>query len=292
MLEVSYHRHIVYCRRAKNRRRIRLRSCRACSAAKAKCSFQPQCLRCTNKGIDCVYDAVTTASSVSGQASVEHMAPITTPAFSSASLTGDSFTLGDLFPSRDTDGAQIDIDWGALDDVSAHTSKINLPRLNEPMPKAPSQGQISFHNSDRYSKDMPLNIDPWNPLQPPGFTSSALTVRGEDSSALSGCAQSHECSDSDFLARLPKSEPVSRFIATSVIEMIRTYPLMMLRRENLPPFIHGHWYRPSGNAQSSLPEPLVNCMGIAQIFASHNVESKRYLWHLVKTEQQSFIELV
>ncbi|GAM42256.1 hypothetical protein TCE0_044r16051 [Talaromyces pinophilus] len=220
------------------------------------------------------------------------MAPITTPAFSSASLAGDGFTLGDLLPSRDTDGTQIDIDWGALGDVSAHASKINLPRLNEPIPKAPSHGQISFHNSDgRHSEDIPLNIDTWNSLQPPGFTSSALTLRGEDSSALSGRAQSYECSDSDFLARLPISEPVSRFIATSVIEMIRTYPLMMLRTENLPPFIHGHWYRPSGNARSSLPEPLINCMGIAQIFASHNIESKRYLWHLVKLEQQSFIEL-
>lgn len=41
-----------------------------------------------------------------------------------------------------------------------------------------------------------------------------------------------------------------------------------------------------------MPEPLVNCMGIAQIFASHSTESKPYLWHLVKMEQRSFIEKV
>ncbi|KAE8548320.1 hypothetical protein EYB25_008698 [Talaromyces marneffei] len=290
--EVSYHRHIVYCRRAKNRRRTRLRSCRACSAAKAKCSFQPQCLRCTNKGIDCVYDTVAVASSVPDQVRVEHMAQITTPALSSASLTGDGLALGDLFTSCDTDSAQIDIDWDALGDASAHTSKINLPRLNEPIPKPTSHGRIPFHDSDgRHSEDISLNIDSWNPLQSPEFTSSALTLRGEDLSTFSGHAQSSEYSGSNFLARLPISEPVSRFIATSVIEMIRTYPLMMLRIENLPPFIHGHWYRPSVNGRSSLPEPLVNCMGIAQIFASRNIESKSYLWHLVKLEQQSFIEL-
>lgn len=280
MIETSYNRHVLYCRRAKNRRRSRVRSCRACSAAKAKCSFQPHCLRCTNKGIECVYDNLT------DRISDEHMAQVTEPAFPSTSLTGDDFTLGDLFPTTvdsGTDGTQIDIDWDALGDMTTQTTKTNLLQLNEPF--------LSSNINGRHADGIPLNIDPQNLLQPHEPPSTALTFRDESSSTLSERARTYERTDS-FLARLPISDPVSQFIATSVLEMIRTYPLMMLRTETLPSFIHGHWYRPTNATQSSLPEPLVNCMGIAQIFASHNTESKPYLWNLVKMEQRCFIEKV
>ncbi|EED19840.1 conserved hypothetical protein [Talaromyces stipitatus ATCC 10500] len=217
------------------------------------------------------------------------MAQINVPAFSSTSLTGDDFTFNDLFPSggtTDTVGAQIDIDWDALGDISTQTLKTSLPRLNDPMPKVTSSGPFLLCNPDGVSP----NLDPENLLQPQKLPSSALTIRDGYSSTLSGPAQPYERPESNFLARLPISDPVSHFIATSVIQMIRTYPLMMLRTETLPSFIHGHWYRPSGGIEPSLPEPLVNCMGIAQIFASHNTESKPFLWRIVKIEQRSFIE--
>lgn len=52
----SYNRHVLYCRRARNRPRARIRSCQACTKSKRKCSGQLQCNRCTNKGLSCVYD--------------------------------------------------------------------------------------------------------------------------------------------------------------------------------------------------------------------------------------------
>lgn len=279
MIETSYNRHVIYCRRVKNRRRSRVRSCRACSAAKAKCSFQPHCLRCTNKGIQCVYD------NPADRISDDNMAQITEPTFPSTPLTGDDFTVCDLFPPSEANSvsAQIDIDWDLLDDYTTQTTKTNLPQLSEPF--------LSSNTNGKHADGVPLNVDPQSLLQSPEPPSTALTFRDESSSALSERARTYERTDS-FLARLPISDPVSQFIATSVLEMIRTYPLMMLRTETLPSFIHGHWYRPTNATQSSLPEPLVNCMGIAQIFASHNTESKPYLWNLVKMEQRCFIEKV
>lgn len=215
------------------------------------------------------------------------MAQITELAFPSTPLTGDDFILGDLFPPSNgepnTDGPQIDIDWELLGDITTQSTKSNLPQLNEPF--------LSSNINDRHADGIQLHVDPQNLLQLPEPVSTALTFRDEGSSALSEPARTYERTDS-FLARLPISDPVSQFIATSVLEMIRTYPLMMLRTETLPSFIHGHWYHLSNTKQCSLPEPLVNCMGIAQIFASHNTESKPYLWHLIKTEQHSFIERV
>jgi hypothetical protein len=243
-----------------------------------------------------VYDKVTTTPP-SDQAGGENVAQITTPAFSSTPSIGDDFAMGNLFPlsdcDPDTDRALIDIDWDVLGDISTQTLKNDFPRLNEPAPKVTSNGPFLFNNSDdRHVDGVPVNVDPQNIFQLPELPSTALTIRNENSSALSARTQRYERRDSNFLARLPISEPVSQFIATSVIEMIRTYPLMMLRTESLPSFIHGHWYLPSNTTHSSLPEPLVNCMGIAQIFASHNTESKPYLWNLVKMEQRSFIEKV
>ncbi|GAM44009.1 hypothetical protein TCE0_060r19286 [Talaromyces pinophilus] len=208
----------------------------------------------------------------------------TEPAFPSTPMTGDDFTFADLFPTgadSGTDGTQIDIDWDALGDITTQNTKTNLLQLNEPF--------LSSNINGRHADGIPLNIDPQNLLQTPEPPSTALTFRDESSSALSERARTYERTDS-FLARLPISDPVSQFIATSVLEMIRTYPLMMLRAETLPSFIHGHWYRPTNATQSSLPEPLANCMGIAQIFASHNTESKPYLWNLVKMEQRCFIK--
>ena len=55
--EASRNRHVSYCRRSRDRPRVRHQSCQACSAAKARCSFQPQCSRCRHKGLECVYDS-------------------------------------------------------------------------------------------------------------------------------------------------------------------------------------------------------------------------------------------
>jgi hypothetical protein len=71
------------------------------------------------------------------------------------------------------------------------------------------------------------------------------------------------------------------------MQMLRAFPQMMLRRETLPPFIHGHWYRPMSATESALPEPLVNCMGVAQVFASHNPDTRPFLWRMIQSEQSS-----
>lgn len=90
--------------------------------------------------------------------------------------------------------------------------------------------------------------------------------------------------DTGFLIRLPISDPVAQHSATLVMQALRAFPQMMLRKPTFPPFIHSHYdWHP-------LPEPLAHCMSIAHIFVSPSVETRSFLWHSINREQQRFLE--
>ncbi|KAH8596289.1 hypothetical protein B0O99DRAFT_620021 [Bisporella sp. PMI_857] len=300
--ETSYNRHILYCRRAHNRPRTRVRSCRACSVAKAKCSFQPRCLRCTNKGLDCVYENTTTTRTEQvalGEQTPQGNPPVFSPTPSPS--TGNNFTWNDLPASAETigpsDEAQVTMDWDSLGYAIANSipqsPRNTMLNFHEPTTKGMPNGTLLLDRPDgRHVIDgLHANFDPGNlSLAKQNQPWPSWPIRDEYFSALSGLTCLSERSDSDFLARVPISDPVSQFTATMVMQMLRAFPQMMLRRETLPCFIHGHWYRPTNNTDPTLPEPLVNCMGIAQVFASQNPDSMPFLWRTVKMEQRSFLE--
>ncbi|KAF2846068.1 hypothetical protein T440DRAFT_459260 [Plenodomus tracheiphilus IPT5] len=90
--------------------------------------------------------------------------------------------------------------------------------------------------------------------------------------------------DTGFLTRLPMSNPVAQHSATLVMQALRAFPQMMLRKLTFPPFIHSycHWH--------PLPEPLAHCMSIAHIFVSPSIETRSFLWQSIKREQQRFLD--
>ena len=88
---------------------------------------------------------------------------------------------------------------------------------------------------------------------------------------------------SDSLGRLPVAESRDRHSTRFIVQMLRSYPTMMLRRETFPPFIHAHGH---GQGSHTLPAPLANGMAIAQLFASRTSETKPFLWHSVRSESR------
>lgn len=82
------------------------------------------------------------------------------------------------------------------------------------------------------------------------------------------------------LANIFQGNPSSKYAAGLLTHAISAFPQMMLRRQTLPPFIHGHWHMPS------LPETLANCMSVAQIFATRTPETRPFLWRMVGAELQ------
>ena len=87
-----------------------------------------------------------------------------------------------------------------------------------------------------------------------------------------------------ILTRLSISDPVAQHNATLVMQALRAFPRMMLRKPTFPPFIHSycHLY--------PLPEALANCMSIAHIFVSPSAETRPFLWQSIKREQQRFLD--
>jgi hypothetical protein len=78
---------------------------------------------------------------------------------------------------------------------------------------------------------------------------------------------------------------IAQFSAGHILQTIRAYPRMMLRKSTFPPFIHPHWY-------GSLPAPLANCMGIAQMFSARTVETDPFVWQTIRMEQQRLVDEV
>lgn len=89
-----------------------------------------------------------------------------------------------------------------------------------------------------------------------------------------------------FLTRLRKTNPVAKHSANLVIDALCAIPEQMLRRATFPPFIHAHWHR------QTLPEPLAVCMRIAQMFALRTPDVTPFIWRTILAEQRRFVEQV
>ncbi|KAK9235720.1 hypothetical protein V1525DRAFT_409153 [Lipomyces kononenkoae] len=173
---------------------------------------------------------------------------------------------------------------------------LNLPSCShphlEPALNVVSDG-ASLHRGNHHVDDcLDANSDPENwPLPTQLSLSAAQSLPDGHMSALTGpIYRNSERPYSNFLVPVPISDPVSKFTANVVMQMLCAFPQMMLRRETFPPFIHGHWCYPSSATASALPKPLANCMGLAQIFVSHNLETRSFLWRTVREEQRSAAE--
>ncbi|KAF2143513.1 uncharacterized protein K452DRAFT_225511 [Aplosporella prunicola CBS 121167] len=85
-------------------------------------------------------------------------------------------------------------------------------------------------------------------------------------------------------------DPVAQSNATQIVQILRSFPQMMLRRTTFPPFIHPRLHRLSDGDRTGLPEPLANCMSIAHLFASRNAETSPFLWRAIEAEQHRFLQ--
>lgn len=194
-------------------------------------------------------------------------------------LSNDLFALGDT---------QMQIDPATLgflvNDVHAYDSNSAPPRPWESVLFENADNSLFFDSMDiaAMSDSQCLNTVP----------SSACTARGASFQALSAPASLGPQRNPPILARLRMSDPVSQHNTTLVIQALRAFPRMMLRRQTFPPFIHPHWHRPSTATKIALPEPLANCMSVAHIFASLTSETKPFLWRTIRAEQRRFIDEV
>ncbi len=89
----------------------------------------------------------------------------------------------------------------------------------------------------------------------------------------------------NHVALLRSEHPLAQHNADLVIQALRSFPAMMLRRETLPWYIHRH-FRVNNSTTAAWPEALSNCMSIAQMFALRTPDTKPFLWRTIRIEHR------
>lgn len=275
--ESSRNRHLPYCRRTLSRQRTRVRSCRACSLAKTKCSFGTRCSRCTRKGLECVYGTSQRIHVHSSASSNSTPSP-----YINFDLSEEPVVNGDI-TGREFDSP----DWSlAMDDTTLLNEAWNIQPIT----------------SSKASKLSTLAPDQDNePFEPRTykFSEGGNHMTGLRTNISFEQHQVSELERRDHISELslPRDTPDYRnayvlkpylyllhtaeaqYSAKYIIRNLRSYPQMMRRKATFPPFIHSHWY-------GALPAPLANCMGIAQMFTARTFETSPFVWRTIRMEQQ------
>ncbi|KAF2495287.1 hypothetical protein BU16DRAFT_385713 [Lophium mytilinum] len=290
--ESSSHRHLRYCG---SRKRKRPRSCRACNATKIKCSFETPCTRCKKKNIECVYDGAATdprrALPTSSRTAPEIVPrPSDTPSVSLApwSLYAD----GGNFSSANVP---------FTDHLAMGYAEHHFTNSDSPPSIDPNAQTFSFNESLTLDGFLAFDYDTSGQLQSLSDVSMTPYYKGDQKSpswctwtstgvSLSVVNENYMVElDSHLLAVLQKERPHAQHNANLVIQAVRSFPTMMLRRNTFPWYIHPHSHLLSKSPKGALPEALSTCMSIAQIFASRTAETKFYLWCAIRAEYRRFI---
>lgn len=87
----------------------------------------------------------------------------------------------------------------------------------------------------------------------------------------------------------PLHRPLAQHNADLIIQSVRAFPTMMLRRETLPWYIHKQSELLSELGQNALPEALSTCMSIAQMYALRTPDTKAFLWRSIRAEYQRHV---
>ena len=82
----------------------------------------------------------------------------------------------------------------------------------------------------------------------------------------------------------PKLNPSTQRTTTLILHILKSYPLIVMRDNALPPFIHPHAL--SLHADNLNMEPLNNCLSLMQMLKPRNNASRKLFWTNVKMECQ------
>ena len=79
-------------------------------------------------------------------------------------------------------------------------------------------------------------------------------------------------------------------IATLILHTLKSYPMMMLRHNTLPPFIHPRLI--SSDFEDNDVEPLTNCINLVHMITSGVQGCRKLFWKIVRMECERLREEV
>ncbi|KAH8674627.1 hypothetical protein BGZ60DRAFT_404421 [Tricladium varicosporioides] len=294
-VESSYRRHVIYCRRTQSRPKSRQRSCRPCNSAKAKCTFEATCGRCRKKGLQCIYEKSFSSSGTRSHSKDKSdilddtNSDAITPPQEQSQPSGDGNVLDSTFSNN-----FLDLFLPSTDTME----QLPLHQQHDPVfdKRQVSSSQPFDISSQPFENSMIHHIMassscPLQESRPSKFLWSFWENQENYFSSYVDMYE-HYIPRPHALSCLRMANPVAQNNATLLMQSLRSFPAMVLRKETFPPLIHSHnaLLPPSNNA--CLPAPLAICMSIAQIFASRTPETQDFLWSTIRSEQQRLADQI
>ncbi|ORY12875.1 hypothetical protein BCR34DRAFT_286370 [Clohesyomyces aquaticus] len=270
----SHKRHGYYCRsKQTGPRSSRKRSCSHCVRAKLRCDSRfPSCSGCSSRQIQCQYDGealqnlsafATSMSQISQGNTVTRHDPAT------AAMNEMSGSIPDSVADNFWSDVLLDAEFLGLSDIPVDAHTDFAPATTETRELMAFQDTFQFAATD-------LQIQAPDP--------SSIISPTDLSVTLSDGLSTEEPSRPIAIRRMIR--PESRSIALFLMNIIGSFPRMMLRKETFPPFIHPKCHWNLNSKEDELPEMLVNCMTLAEMFTVRTKKTSNLLWRTVRMEYE------
>ncbi|KAH8668968.1 hypothetical protein BX600DRAFT_435480 [Xylariales sp. PMI_506] len=289
IIESTLRRHDYYCRSRKGGSANRLRSCIPCARSKAGCDHKrPECSRCKTKSTPCHYPPVHNTPRIKvprvhitnpldveltdeGKV-MESPVDDTTGVISSQHInTSGDMLLDDTLALPDFDIS--DLGGGLFDWNDPDTGP------EEFIGSPPEQPNNSYNKSS-----VELSTTVWHSSPP---ADRAVHIQQAYRYAQHTIPATPSSNVRSLIPRSRASAGTQR-IAGLILSTLKSYPLMMLRHDTLPPFVHPSLV--SSNLENIDTEPLANCISLVNMLRSDGPGSRRLFWKNVYMECERFSE--
>ncbi|KAF1981558.1 hypothetical protein K402DRAFT_398431 [Aulographum hederae CBS 113979] len=261
--ESTLKRHGYYCRSRNSGVPTRARSCMACAKVKSRCDTKrPGCSRCVTKGIACQYPAASRPRNIPNS--------LAEPEKTESSLIADPSGV-DQPESLHNDG-QVLFD----DAISSEPDFANIGGdfLNFDIP------DIDF--GDLLNPETNFGVAEGSPSSPSSLVRHSVALTGQTGPMRFESIPPVPSSTIRMLIERPKPNSGPQRISDIIFHTLKSYPLMMLQHDTLPPFIHPQMT--SLDVGDTDIEPLTNCINLVRMISSGARGSRKLFWKNVRME--------
>jgi hypothetical protein len=281
-------RHVPYCRKkATAPPPPRQSSCLSCITGKARCDRKrPVCSRCQTRGKQCTYDSgkltsrqiISPPDSKSGDEEIRDLSAevAESPKVNQCQLvdpdSGSNWSLSSSFqdsaPELLMNVAAGTSSFNTVEGISVDSSWIG-DHFNGTRKRSARSSSFQF--------DAGLSTF-WNNPGPIDFESMPHLAYGTELSTL-------QPKTPRSLLKRALTSPVASANGQFILQTLRTYPRMMLRKDTYPPLVHAYSHNDQ-NTNSSIEDPLSVCVNIIQLFYSKTAQSSPFVWRSIRFEQE------
>ncbi|EPE33750.1 hypothetical protein GLAREA_06763 [Glarea lozoyensis ATCC 20868] len=236
----------------------------------------PECSRCISKAIECRYPANTPKAT---ELRVENHdnAPIERED-AVIHMTAGNPSVDNLQNSSE--------DCNMIQDGTLVTPDLDFANLGEEYldGNEPGIDFSDFINPQTHDPDLALET-----LSSVHYSTPSTTQTTQQLQDLFSTTSSIPRAPSTIIRLLlhrPKMQTGAQRIANLILHNLKSYPLMMLRYNTLPPFIHASLV--SSDVEDINMEPLSNCISMVHMISSGVRGSRMLFWNNVRMECERF----